>query len=29
MKRDSILVVDFGTSNVNVNVVDVRDGQIL
>ena len=29
MKRDSILVVDFGTSNVHVNVVDVRDGQIL
>ena len=29
MKRDSILVVDFGTSNVHVNVVHVRDGQIL
>ena len=29
MKRDSILVVDFGTSNVHVNVVHVWDGQIL
>lgn len=29
MKRDSILVVDFGTSNVHVNVVDVWNGQIL
>ena len=29
MKRNSILVVDFGTSNVHVNVVHVWDGQIL
>lgn len=29
MKRNGILVVDFGTSNVHVNIVDVRGGKIL
>lgn len=29
MKRDGMLVVDFGTSNVHVNVIDTKDGRIL